>query len=636
MSTTDDEPEVNGTTPDPETEAPAADADAAGEAEAPAEAPADEVAEAKPKTLAAQRAAREAERSAAKSKSGSGSGGFARSAKRYGPFVAIAAVVVAAVAIFSSGGSDDDPETGGGDVTTDQDALVRSGPMTPEKAELLGEDVDFGPKCDTETGRVMVPSIYAAPCVEPFTGSNGGATYTGVTEDEILVVRYDSDPSIDPAGAALVRATGLETNPETAHRTASDYVDIYNSMYELYGRKVKIVPFLGTGASDDEAAAKADAIAIADMKPFAVINGPLQSAPTFAAELASRGVMCISPCAVSLPNAVAEDLAPYAWMNGTSPDQAAALASELIGKMAGPGKATMAGDEATKAKDRKYALVHYNTEDGAHTAVADALASSLEDNGIELTDDIEYILDASTIQEEARTQIARLESKGITTVIFYGDPLMPASLSKQATEQDFNPEWILGPNLLADTAVFGRSFDQEQWKNGFGLGLVQLQGRDDASDAWITYNWAYGGDPPNDNYAAILPGIRNFFAGVQLAGPELTPETYRDGMFRFPVSGGYPSRPQQSWGEHGVWPDLDYGGNDDAAIIWWDPDAEGTDESGADGTGMYRFANGGERYTLGNIPDSPEEAGLFDEANSATIVDDLPPEADLDYPPPFG
>jgi hypothetical protein len=367
-----------------------------------------------------------------------------------------------------------------------------------------------------------------------------------------------------------------------------------------------------------------------------VINGPLQSAPTFAAELANRGVMCISPCAVSLPNAVAEDLAPYAWMNGQSPDQAAALAAELIGNLAGPGKAEMAGDDATKEQDRKYALVHYNTEDGAHTAVAEALADSLGDNGVELDDDIEYILDPSKIQETARTLVARLESKGITTVIFYGDPLMPAALSKQATEQDFHPEWILGPNLLADTAVFGRSFDQEQWKNGFGLGLVSLQGRDDAGDAWITYNWAYGTDPPNDNYAAILPGIRNFFAGVQLAGPELTPETYRDGMFRFPISGGYPSRPQQSWGEHGVWPDLDYGGSDDAAIIWWDPDAEGTDESGADGTGMYRFANGGERYTLGNFPEDAEEAGLFDEANSAIIVDELPPEADLDYPPPFG
>ena len=27
---------------------------------------------------------------------------------------------------------------------------------------------------------------------------------------------------------------------------------------------------------------------------------------------------------------------------------------------------------------------------------------------------------------------------------------------------------------------------------------------------------------------------------------------------------------------------------------------------------MYRYANGGERYTIGNLPTSLEEAGLFD------------------------
>ena len=617
MSTTDDESAINGKTPDSETPE-ATDAEIS-------ETKADD--DAKP-TLASQRAAREAERVTKKASSG----GLAKSAKRYGPFVAIAVIVVAAVAVFSGGDKDDDPETGGG-ATTDEEELIRSGPMTPAKAELLGEDVDFGPNCDMETQRVKIPSIYAAPCVEPFTGDNGGATSPGVTGDEILVVRYDTDPAVDPAGAALVRATGLETNPETAHQTASDYADMFSEVYETYGRKVKLVQFLGSGTSDDEGAAKADAIKIAEMKPFAVIGGPLQSSSVFADELATRGVLCVGTCAQSLPDEVAEAHMPYLWQTGPTPDQASALAAELIGNLAGPGKAELAGDEATKAKDRKYALVHYNTEDGTHTAVAEALSSSLADHGVEIDQDVEYILDPSTIQEDARTLIARLENAGVTTVIFYGDPLMPRALSTQATAQDYWPEWILGPNLLADTAVFGRSFDQEQWGNGFGIGLVFLQGANEIGDAWLTYDWAYGTDPPNDNYAAIIPGVRAIFTGIQLAGPELTPETFRDGTHRYPITAGYPTRPQSSWGEHGVWPDFDYGGSDDAAVIWWDKDAEGTDESGAEGKGMYRFANGGERYTIGNFPQSAEEAGLFDEANSAIVASELPPEAVFDYPP---
>ena len=59
-------------------------------------------------------------------------------------------------------------------------ALVESGPMTTLKAKLQGKtNIDFGPNCDTTTGRVKIPSVYSPPCVQPFTGKNGGATSPG-------------------------------------------------------------------------------------------------------------------------------------------------------------------------------------------------------------------------------------------------------------------------------------------------------------------------------------------------------------------------------------------------------------------------------------------------------------------------
>jgi hypothetical protein len=36
------------------------------------------------------------------------------------------------------------------------------------------------------------------------------------------------------------------------------------------------------------------------------------------------------------------------------------------------------------------------------------------------------------------------------------------------------------------------------------------------------------------------------FIGIHLAGPNLTPATFRDGLFRFPVGGGTPPVPQFS------------------------------------------------------------------------------------------
>ena len=124
--------------------------------------------------------------------------GWTRAAKRYGPIVAVVVLIAGAVVIFGGGGDDDGGGgSGGGTEIGSQEDLIRSGPMTPEKAELEGVDVVFGPTCDTETGRIMLVSVYAAPCVEPFEGDNGGATSPGVTADEITIVFYIADPALD-------------------------------------------------------------------------------------------------------------------------------------------------------------------------------------------------------------------------------------------------------------------------------------------------------------------------------------------------------------------------------------------------------------------------------------------------------
>ena len=68
--------------------------------------------------------------------------------------------------------------------------------------------------------------------------------------------------------------------------------------------------------------------------------------------------------------------------------------------------------------------------------------------------------------------ITKLKDAGVTTIIYTGDPLMPASFTKEATAQDYHPEWIIGPTVLADTTIFGRTYDQAQWAHAFGVDLV--------------------------------------------------------------------------------------------------------------------------------------------------------------------
>jgi ABC-type branched-subunit amino acid transport system substrate-binding protein len=457
-----------------------------------------------------------------------------------------------------------------------------------------------------------------------------------VTADTVKVVEYITDPTLDPLTAATVSGAGADVNPETNAETVQGFADLYNRLYETYGRRVDVEVYIGTGAGDDLEAARADAIAIAEKDPFIVVGGPQQAAPVFSTELASRGIVCAGTCATAIPQAILDEYEPYIWQTGPTPDQAAALAAEMVGNLAGPGPAELAGDDATRAQDRVYGLLHYDTPDGDHEQVYEALRDQLADNGVELATDIEFTLDLARAQENARTNIARLKEAGVTTIIYYGDPLTPASLTNEATAQDYFPEWIMGPTLLMDTALFARQTDMEQWKNGFGISLIGARGAQETNGAFRIWDWAYGGLPPNNTANVLNAGLLlTVFPGIHLAGPELTPESFRDGLYRYPPSGGGPTEVQLSRGDQGFWPDTDWGGTDDATIIWFDPAAEGEDEVGNDGVGLYRYANGGQRYTLGEFPDSIEEAGLFDVESSVTIFDQVPPEDDTpDYPPP--
>jgi hypothetical protein len=64
--------------------------------------------------------------------------------------------------------------------------------------------------------------------------------------------------------------------------------------------------------------------------------------------------------------------------------------------------------------------------------------------------------------------------------------------------------------------------------------------------------------------------------------------------------------------------------------VWWDAEATGQDETGADGTGMYRYMNNGKRYLPGELAEST--AVPFDTEDTFTILDAYPAS---DMPPTY-
>ena len=561
--------------------------------------------------------------------------------RRYAPILSIAAVIAVLAGVFAILGDGED-EGGAGGAPTSPSTRASELPVIYSESQATGtlDRYDWGAHCDPETGRIAMPSLGAAPCVPEFRGDNGGATSQGVTADTIRIAYYVAAP--DPQGEALLRLAGAFDERAQIEQTMREYADIYQGMYELYGRKIQLVPLVGTGTGSDEAAARADAIRAAkELDVFGVIGGPTQS-KAFAEELADNKVLCLGSCLLAQPEKFYIEHSPYLWSTSPSPDQTAMFTTELIKKQLLGKKAEFAGDPALRDKERVFGLLSYDTPDGNFTVSWDNFERMLSDAGVDLATHVTYFLDLTKAQEDSRTLITKLKNTGVTTVIFTGDPIMPKYFTEEATAQDYHPEWVMAGTVFADTDVFGRTFDQEQWSHAFGISLIPtpIDKENDASSRLYEWWFGPGHTPAAENTYAIIAGTMNLlFNAVQLAGPDLTPESFRDGAYRIPVleQGPLGLRLVVSYGKNGVWPGaghVDVMGLDNVTIIWWDPTAPGVDETGAEGAGMYRHFDGGRRYLPGEMPTEPIE--LFDNtADAVTSYHDTPAELrPPDYPPP--
>lgn len=559
-------------------------------------------------------------------------------AKRYGPLVAILAVVGVVVALTVLGGGDDSTE----DESAEREAGKADIPITYPEAEEAGtvDDYDWGENCDPETGRIRMPSIFAPPCVPvwPEGEDNGGETGTGVTADTIKVVNYVPPEGGDLAGALQ----GLLDTAEDARATQEGYLEMLSSLYETYGRKVEIIDFKASGT--DDVAARADGRKVAtEIRPFASFGGPALS-QGYAEELAAEGILCFG-CGVSAPGSKYLELAPHMWGAQANPEQyILILGNFVVNRLLGR-PAEFAGDDL-KDKERVFGVIHFEQDPPVFGDVRTAVQECGAAQGYEAALTETYTLDLAKAPERSATIIAKMKDAGVTTIIFLGDPLYPRFLTQAATAEDYFPEWVVTGTVLTDTTVFGRSYDPEQWKHAFGLSSLPTPTDRTVRDSWRLYEWYFGTPPPAQNTnALIFPGVSLLLQGIQMAGPDLNPDTFEAGLFNLPPIGGGPTTPQISFGDHDFFDstecdrdgDLDYVGIDDMTEIWWDPEAVGPDEQGNEGKGMWRYARGGTRYLPGEMPE--ENTYAFDPEGAITGYgpDEIPDE-DLwpEYPSPAG
>ena len=602
-----------------------------------------------------------------------------RALRRYGPIAAIAVTALVVIGIVLAGGGDDaeaplvsddtterdapeetaattdtqtaaaegdtgtpdtgTPDTGASDTEapSEPDAPVESplpdGVMSFSVARDLGLDVDFGERCDTESGRVKVQTFFAPECYAPFEGDNGGATARGVTEDTIRIVQWvsqEQDPILEFITSAILND---DTNAED-EATLRGMIEYYETYYETYGRSVELIVVEGSGAITDAAAARADAVRIdEELDPFMVWGGPLLT-DAFAEELAARGIPCFS-CGPGQTKEWYADNAGLAYTVGKGPDQLDLLVAEYIGKRLAGDPAVHAGDESMHGTERVFGRIWIESSADSITA-NDRFEGYASDNGFDIAESQSYALDPATLQESAANVITRMKEAGVTSVIFNGDPIAPREFTNEATAQDYFPEWIVTGSVLVDTAAFSRTYDQQQWAHAFGVSNLSARVDRTIGSSYAIYEWFQGEPPPApDNIGVITPVPNTFYAFLQATGPNLTIETFNQAAFSGAPTPRALTGASLSWGIQGIWPDdfePDYRGVDDITEIWWDAETTGPDEIDREGSGLWRYVDGGVRYKPGEIPEGPPKA--FVEEGSVTIYTEPPPEEALpEYEP---
>jgi len=515
------------------------------------------------------------------------------------------------------------PATGDGEITF---------PLSFSQAQEQGIEVAWDDRCDTETGNLAVKWFFAPECWAPFEGDNGGDTTRGVTADTIKVLQYFG-PDDDPIINYLSDAVAVTDTNAQSEQTARDMLGMFEQFYEFYGRTIELEVYVSTGLANDEVTARADAARIAeDFEPFVVLGGPALTS-AFADELAARNVMCVG-CTPGQPPAWYAERDPFVFGLEISAAQSRAHASEFIAKQLIGGNAEHAGAEAFQSRQRSFGHVFISSSPES-PVIADAFVADLTANGADVVETLPYTLDPSTLPTQAQQIIAKLKSSAVTTVLLSSDGIAPRDLTREATAQEYFPEWVIVAPALSDLTAFGRTYDQTQWANAFGVTHGAVPVTPEISGFYGLYQWFMGAEPPaKDTIGLLMPNYTFIAATLQATGPNLTPENFRNALFGGPGTTQALTQPLLTYGDQGFWPDTDYNGVDDGTVIWWDPNAAGPDEIRKSGTGMWTFVDGGRRYLPGEWP---SESKLFDPDGAVTIYDTAPPEeTPPDYPSPAG
>jgi hypothetical protein len=477
-----------------------------------------------------------------------------------------------------------------------------------------------GGKCTPSTPQFNTP--YAPPCVAKFTGSNGGATYNGVTATTITLAQREFPPTADSEEVAADMKAAGDAPQQVTSQVEQVFLNYFNKAYDLYGRKVVIKPYTTSannvteliGQGQAQACADADAITN-QMHAFGEDGIPYDQS--------AGGTSPFSQCAAndklmeffgdayySETTFQAEN--PYVWSFTPDCQRIAANMADFIGSDLAGKKAIYAGDPTLQASVRKFGVFIPNVPSYIN---CNGEPSSLQNKLLEtkyhvpasqISQFFHYDLDIATFQQSAQQAIVQFKAAGVTTIVLADDPFSLGLLTAAAAQQDYHPEWLLQGSAATDTDNEGQTYNQAEIDNHmFGV-----------SEASAT-NTIFGPNSPAGKLYLKLTGhqipaetdgnypyLVEIFDALQAAGPDLTPQNVARGLHALPTLGA-PQFSYGAWswntGPSGIVGGGDHTAVNDARLVYWAGNVT-SPVNGKMGTFIPLF--GGKRFTLGNYPKS--------------------------------
>lgn len=440
---------------------------------------------------------------------------------------------------------------------------------------------------------------YSPPCFT-FSGDNGGETHTGVSEDTVRVsFRHLAQTGHFIQTLSEVAGRSLGETPEDLWRTAEGLVEYFNENFEFYGRKIELVRFDGSGSLLEELfgagqeAAGIDARTAAEQEVFA---DAMSVSQPYAEELVAEEVVSIGVPYMS--REWFDERGAYAWSPFPDCTFVAEISADVLTERLLDEPVAMGQFEG---EERQLGAVYPSNDQ--YKKCGDVFQDQIVEAGYEIPEPQTYPLDFAAAGANASAILDSLIRDGITSVGFAGDPIVLDALVAQAEQRNYEPEWIIPGVGFMDMDLVGQMIADgsgDQWSRAFGATASGTPVPFEEMDAYQAYKTVQDDEPTQAlefMYSLLLP----LALGIQMAGPELTPETFADGLYRFPPT-------VAGMGALNFQPD-NRAGRIDARFMFFNPEGE-SPFNGEPGT----WADTGERFT--EVEQAPTQEELLELAES--------------------